>query len=32
VEKHGNRIPPYPETKSYVPRVLAFYKGYRSVA
>jgi len=29
VTEHGNRIPPYPETQHYVPRVLAFYRRYR---
>ena len=26
VAKYGNRVPPYPETRSYVPRVLSAYK------
>jgi soluble lytic murein transglycosylase-like protein len=26
----GNRVPPYPETRSYVPRVLAHYARYRA--
>jgi soluble lytic murein transglycosylase-like protein len=26
----GNRIPPYPETRSYVPRVLLQYERYRA--
>lgn len=30
VMKHGRRIPPYPETQSYVPRVLDFYRRYRT--
>jgi soluble lytic murein transglycosylase-like protein len=30
VAKHGNRIPPYRETLRYVPRVLDFYRLYRS--
>lgn len=30
VERFGNRIPPYPETRSYVPRVLDLYRHYRS--
>jgi hypothetical protein len=30
VAKYGNQIPPYPETASYVPRVLGFYRKYRA--
>lgn len=30
VAKYGNRIPPYRETTNYVPRVLGFYRKYRS--
>lgn len=30
VAKHGNRIPPYRETMDYVPRVLDFYRRYRT--
>jgi soluble lytic murein transglycosylase-like protein len=29
VMKHGRRIPPYPETVAYVPKVLGYYKKYR---
>lgn len=31
VIQHGHRIPPYPETRSYVPRVLQHYHYYSSV-
>lgn len=30
VVEAGNRIPPYPETRSYVPKVLAHYARYRT--
>lgn len=30
VMKHGNRIPPYRETLSYVPKVLDFYQRYQA--
>ncbi len=29
VKKQGNRIPPYPETKNYVKKVLALYDQYK---
>ncbi len=29
VERHGNRIPPYAETRRYVPHVLGLYERYR---
>lgn len=29
IVQHGNRIPPYRETRSYVPRVLDFYRQYQ---
>ena len=32
VVKYGNHIPPYRETVSYVPRVLAYYQQYHSVS
>ena len=29
VQRYGNTVPPYPETQSYVRRVLGFYRQYR---
>lgn len=29
VKKHGNKIPPYEETRNYVKKVIAYYKEYR---
>ena len=29
VLKYGRKIPPYPETVAYVPKVLAYYKTYK---
>ncbi len=30
VVKYGNRIPPYPETMNYVPRVMKYYRKYHT--
>lgn len=30
VAKYGNHIPPYPETMSYVPKVMDYYNTYRN--
>ena len=32
VKRSGNAIPPYPETRAYVPRVLQYYENYRAQA
>jgi hypothetical protein len=32
VQRYGNTVPPYPETRTYVRRVLDFYHFYRSKA
>ncbi len=32
VVRHGNRIPPYSETMTYVPRVMNYYKKYRTTS
>lgn len=32
VMRSGNAIPPYPETRKYVPRVLEYYESYRALA
>ena len=32
VVRHGNRIPPYSETMTYVPRVMSYYNKYRTTS
>lgn len=32
VVRYGNRIPPYSETMTYVPRVMSYYKKYRTAS
>lgn len=32
VVKYGNRIPPYSETMTYVPRVMTYYRKYRTAS
>jgi soluble lytic murein transglycosylase-like protein len=32
VMKYGNRVPPYAETKAYVPKVMALYQNYSTIA
>ena len=32
VVRYGNRIPPYSETMTYVPRVMSYYKKYRTTS
>jgi len=31
VIEYGNRIPPYPETAQYVPKVLSYYRRYKTM-
>lgn len=32
VKKHGNKVPPYKETRNYVKKVIAYYREYRKSA
>ena len=29
VKRHGNKVPPYNETRNYVKKVIAYYKEYK---